>query len=453
MDNDEHATYGAFAVGDRHMTDIGLLLVLILINGLFAMSEIALVSSRQARLQQLADVRHPGAAQALRLHADPTHFLSTVQVGITSIGILSGAVGESAIAIRVQAWLETVPPLAAYAEALSLVIMVVSLTYVSLILGELVPKRIGLTSPERIASLVAKPMSLLAAIVRPLVFLLAASTNLVVTLLRVSRTPPPAISVEEIKLLMEQGAQEGIFERTEQDLVANVLHLDDRHVGAILTPRSDVVFLDVRRPWDENAATLEANPHAVLPLCRGSLDDVVGVVHSATILGHMLRDETIALEALASPALFVPRTVTLMALLQEFKQRHVPIALVIDEFGGVNGLVSLTDVMAAIVGELPETRDEDPAIVKRDDGTYLVDGALEVTELERQLRLPLLTDNDDRQHYHTLGGLAMFVLGRVPHTGDTFERGAYRFEIVDMDGHRVDRVLVSLDAHDVSAPE
>jgi putative hemolysin len=247
------------------VTDLVLLLVLILINGVFAMSEIALVSSRKARLQQLADAGHPGAAQALRLSADPTHFLSTVQVGITSIGILSGAVGESAIALRVQAWLLTVPILAQYAQPLSLVFMVVSLTYVSLILGELVPKRLGLTSPERIASLVAKPMSLLATIGRPLVFLLSASTNLVVTLLRVSRTPQPTISVEEIKLLMEQGAQEGIFERTEQDLVANVLHLDDRHVGAILTPRSDVVFLDVRRPWDENATTLEANPHAVLP--------------------------------------------------------------------------------------------------------------------------------------------------------------------------------------------
>lgn len=342
-----------------------------------------------------------------------------------------------------QAWLLNVPALASYAEPLSLVVMVVSLTYVSLILGELVPKRLGLTSPERISSLVASPMSLLATIGRPLVFLLSASTNLVVTLLRVSRTPQPTTSVEEIKLLMEQGAQEGIFERSEQDLAANVLHLDDRHVGAILTPRSDVVFLDVRRPWDENAATLGASPHSVLPLCRGSLDDVVGVVRSATILGHMLRDETIELEALASPALFVPRTVTLMALLQEFKQRHVPIALVIDEFGGVNGLVSLADVMAAIVGELPDTTDEDPSIVEREDGTYLVDGALEVMQLERKLGVTLLTDEEDRQHYHTLGGLAMFELGRVPHIGDTFERGGCRFEVVDMDGHRVDRVLVS----------
>lgn len=434
------------------MTDLVLLLALILINGVFAMSEIALVSSRHARLQQLVDAAHPGAAQALRLSADPTHFLSTVQVGITSIGILSGAVGESAIAVRVQGWLLHVPVLAPFAEPLSLVAMVVSLTYVSLILGELVPKRLGLTSPERIASLVARPMSVLATVGRPLVLLLSASTNLVLTMLRVSRTPQPVVSVEEIKLLMAQGTQAGIFELAEQDLVENVLHLDDRHVGAILTPRADVVCLDVRQSWAENATTLQANPHAVLPVCRGGLDDVIGVAHSSVILGHLLRGERVDLEALATEALFVPRTITLMDLLQEFRQRHVPVALVIDEFGGVNGLVSLTDVMAAIVGELPETRDADPAIVTRDDGTHLVDGAIELATLERHLDLPLSSD-EDRHHYHTLGGLAMFVLGRVPRVGDVFAIGRCRLEIVDMDGHRVDRVLVGVDPPPTAGPE
>ena len=425
------------------MTDLVLLLVLILINGVFAMSEIALISARKARLQQIAREGRSGARLALKLSEDPTRFLSTVQVGITSIGILSGAVGESAIALRVQAWLETIPPLAPYAEPLSLAFMVVSLTYVSLILGELVPKRLGLTSPERIAALVARPMSMLAVIGRPLVYLLSASTDLVLRLLRVSRVAQPSISVEEIKLLMEQGAQEGVFEDTEQALVANVLHLDDRHVGGILTPRSDVVFLDVGRPWADNAAILERTPHSVLPVCRGGLDEVVGVVRSSTILGHLLRGEAVDLEAIASPALFVPRTVTLMALLQQFKQTHLPLALVVDEFGGVNGLASLTDVTAAIVGELPETADEDPSIVMREDGTYLVDGTVEMSRLEQLLRLPQPIDEDERQHYHTLGGLAMSALGRVPRTGDVFEHRGCRFEIVDMDGHRVDRVLVS----------
>lgn len=265
------------------MVELGLLLVLILINGVFAMSEIALVSSRTPRLQQLASEGHAGARLALSLAQDPTRFLSTVQVGITSIGILSGAVGESAIALHVQGWLTRFPPVAPYAEGLSLAIMVVSLTYVSLILGELVPKRLGLTSPERIASLVAGPMSILSSAGRPLVYLLSASTDLVLRLLRVSRTGQASTSDEEITLLMAQGAEEGVFDASEHAIVSNVLHLDDRYVGAIMTPRADVTFVDLTRSWPENARVLEANPHAVMPLCRGGLDEVVGVVRSSVI--------------------------------------------------------------------------------------------------------------------------------------------------------------------------
>lgn len=426
------------------MLELSLLLVLILINGVFAMSEIALVSSRKPRLQQLASEGHAGARLALSLADNPTRFLSTVQVGITSIGILSGAVGESAIALHVQAWLTRFPAVAPYAEGLSLAIMVVSLTYVSLILGELVPKRLGLTSPERIASLVARPMSILSAVGRPLVYLLSASTDLVLAALRVSRTTQPNTSDEEIKLLMAQGAEEGVFEPTEQAIVSNVLRLDDRYVGAILTPRADVTFVDVTRSWQENARVLAATPHAVIPVCRGGLDEVTGVVRSSAILGHLLKGEAVDLQALASPALFVPRTTTLMALLQQFKQSHLPVALVVDEFGGINGLVSLTDVTAAIVGDLPETTGGDPWLVERGDGTWLVDGAANVSQLEQALHLTIAGDEDERQHYHTLGGLAMYALGRVPRTGDAFERQGVRLEVVDMDGHRVDRVLVAL---------
>ncbi|HTU99804.1 MAG TPA: hemolysin family protein [Luteitalea sp.] len=425
------------------MAEIALLLFLILLNGIFAMSEIALVSARRPRLQQLAGAGQPGAERALALSADPTRFLSTVQVGITSIGILSGAVGESAIAIRVQAWLERVPALTPYAEGLSLAVMVVTLTYVSLIVGELVPKRLGLTSPERIAALVAGPMSMLASVGRPLVFLLTTSTNFVLRILRVSPMAQSGTSDEEVKLLMAQGTEEGVFAPAEQALVANVLHLDDRYVGAILTPRSDVVFLDVTRPWEENVRTLEDNPHTVLPVCRGSLDDVIGFVRSATLLGHVLRSDRIDLERLASPASFVPRSVTLMTLLQQFKQSHLPVALVVDEFGGINGLVSLTDVTAAIVGELPETAGDDPSIVRRDDGSVLAEGTLEVSVLAREVSWLGGAFEDEGPDYHTLGGFAMFVLGRVPRTGDQFERAGARFEIVDMDGHRVDRVLVT----------
>ena len=423
------------------MTDLLLLLVLILINGVFAMSEIALVSARKARLQQMAADGRAGAGRALALSEDPTRLLSTVQVGITSIGILSGALGESAIALRVQSWLATVPGLAPHAQPLSLLVMVVSLTYVSLILGELVPKRLGLTSPERIASLVAAPMALLARAGGPLVLVLSASTNAVLAILRVRRDAEPSTSDEEIKLLMAQGAAEGVFEPVEQALVANVLHLDDRRVAAILTPRPDVVVLDLTRPWPDNAAVLDRSPHSVLPVCRGGLDDVVGVVRSSTILQHLLRGEAVDLETLALPALFVPRGVTLMALLEQFRQAHLPVALVVDEFGGVDGLVSLADVTAAIVGDRLEPADADAAIVRRDDGSYLVDGALALDRLAATRQWT--PGASGRLGYRTLGGLAMTVLGRVPRTGDVFDCDGCRFEVVDMDGHRVDRLLVS----------
>jgi putative hemolysin len=434
------------------MTDLLLLLGLILLNGIFAMSEIALVSSRRARLMRLVESGQKGAARALELSADPTKFLSTVQVGITSIGILSGAVGESAIADRIRGPIAAVPLLAPYASSLALLIMVVVLTYVALILGELVPKRLGLTQPERIASLVAGPMSTLAAIGRPLVFILSKSTEVILTLLRISKVKQPAVSIEEIKIMMAEGTAEGVFEKTEQDLVTNVLNLDERHVAAVLTPRSDVIFLDANLTFEENHAALSTSPHSVLPLCRGHLDDVVGFVRSTEILSRVLRGARVDLVAMASPPLFVPRTVTLMALLQQFRQTHLPVALVVDEFGGVAGLVSLTDVTASIVGELPDTVDEDPAVVQRQDGTLLVDGALELDQLEQRLKTGLLKD-DDRRHYHTLGGLAMFALGRIPRVGDTFERSGHTFEIVDMDGNRVDRVLVTPAARHVVNPD
>jgi putative hemolysin len=424
------------------LTDLALLLALILLNGIFAMSEIALVSSRRARLQQLVDDGQHGAARALELSAEPTRFLSTVQVGITSIGILSGAVGESTIAVPLRVVFESVPFLAPHAQGLALGAMVVVLTYVSLILGELVPKRLGLTSPERIAAFVAGPMTTLATIGRPVVWLLAKSTDFVLTLLGVSRVKPQAITVEEIKGMMEQGTEEGVFERAEQELVANVLHLDDRHVGAVLTPRSDIVYLDLELPFDENRRTLMESPHTVMPVCKGGLDDVVGLVRSRDILAGVLRGDQLEFAALSTPPLFVPRTVSLMALLQQFRLTHLPVALVVDEFGGVVGLVSLTDVTAAIVGELPAAAGDDPSIVTRQDGSLLVDGAVEIAVLERRLDVELLVE-DERSHYHTLGGLAMFVLGRIPRVGDTFDRAGIGFEVVDMDGNRVDRLLVT----------
>jgi putative hemolysin len=423
-------------------TDLVLVFILILINGLFAMSEIAIVSARRARLVQLAEAGNSGAQRAMQLAAEPTRFLSSVQVGITSIGILNGAIGEAAVVTRLNGFFEQVPALAPYARALAMGTMVVVLTYVSLILGELVPKRLALIHPELIASIVARPMQIVSTAARPLVLLLTVSTDTILRLLRVRHVKQPAVTVEEIKVLVEQGAEEGVFEATEHELVTNVLNLDQRHVGSIITPRSDIVYVDVRDSVEKNRERLGDAQLNVLPLCDGGLDHVLGFVRATKVLEQVLGTNTLELPSLAEPALYVPETMTLMKLLEQFKRMHLPLALVVDEFGDVEGLATMTDVIAAIVGDLPSEPGEEPAIVRREDGSWLMDGSLDLEAVARTLDDDSLLTDEDRQHYHTLGGLAMLALGRVPRTGDVFERDAWRFEIVDMDGNRVDRVMV-----------
>jgi putative hemolysin len=424
------------------LTDLSLILLLILLNGVFAMSEIAIVGSRRGRLVQLAEAGGSGARAALEPTAEPTRFLASVQVGITGIGILSGAIGEATIAVRLRGILEQVPVAAPFAETLSIGLMVILLTYFSLILGELVPKRLALTHPEAIASVIARPMAILAALGRPIVTILSVSTDSILRMFGVRQVPKPKVTLEEIRLLLAQGANEGVFERTEHEMVTNILNLDDRHVGAVLTPRVDMVFLDLRDAQDVTRAKLHQDAHNVLPLCDGGLDRVVGFVRATAVLEHLLEKGSIDLSALAEDALFVPETMSLMKLLEQFKRTHLPVALVVDEFGDVEGLVSMTDVIASIVGDLPAEPGEEPMIVQRDDGSWLLDGSLDLETALRTLDVEaLLTDEDP--HSHTIGGLAMIALGRVPRTGDVFERGGHRFEVVDMDGNRVDRVLVS----------
>jgi len=423
--------------------DVLLLLLLIALNGIFAMSEIAVVSARRARLIQLAEDGSKGARHALTLASEPTRFLSSVQVGITSIGILNGAIGEGVIAARLRPALEQVPLLAPYADTLSLAIMVAVLTYVSLIIGELVPKRIALIHPETIASVIARPMEVVAGVTRPIVFLLSVSTDSILRLFRVRQAKQPGVTADEIRVMLEQGAEEGVFEPTEHELVTNVLNLDERHVGAVLTPRSDVVYVDIRDSVDTLREKLREQPHSVLPLCDGSLDKVLGFVRSTKVLERFLERGQPDLPSLAEPPLFVPETMTLMKLLEQFKRTHLPIALVVDEFGDVEGLVSFTDVISSIVGDLPTEPGEEPAIVQREDGSWLLDGAVDLDTALRTLEAEAIVSDEDRQHFHTLGGLAMVALGRVPRTGDVFERGDYRFEVVDMDGNRVDRILAS----------
>jgi putative hemolysin len=425
------------------LLDIAFLLTLILINGALAMSEIAVISARPARLIELAENGRAAAKRALKLASEPTKFLSTVQVGITAIGILSGAIGEATVAVRLRTVFERVPMLAPHAEPLSVGVMVVALTYVSLILGELVPKRLALTRPEWIATVVAAPMQALATAAKPMVWILMRSTDTIVRLLGAPTGGQPAVSHEEIKVLLEQGTREGVFEQSEREMMTNVLELDQRSVSSVLTPRAEVVFLDIREPQDAMRKKLRTSPHSVLPLCDGGLDQVIGFVRASRLLDPMLESGAFDPAKAAEPAHFVPHSMNLMRLLQQFKATHLPLALVVDEYGGVDGLVSLTDVVSAIVGNLPTEAGEEPAVVKRPDGSWLVDGSLDIETAEKTLGVESLSGDDETTDYHTVGGLAMEALGRIPRTGDVFERGGLQFEVVDMDGHRVDRLLIS----------
>jgi len=269
------------------------------------------------------------------------------------------------------------------------------------------------------------------------------STDSILRLFRVRQAKQPGVTADEIRVMLEQGAEEGVFEPTEHELVTNVLNLDERHVGAVLTPRSNIVYVDIRDSVDTLREKLREQPHSVLPLCDGSLDKVLGFVRSTKVLERFLERGQPDLPSLAEPPLFVPETMTLMKLLEQFKRTHLPIALVVDEFGDVEGLVSFTDVISSIVGDLPMEPGEEPAIVQREDGSWLLDGAVDLDTALRTLEAEAMISDEDRQHFHTLGGLAMVALGRVPRTGDVFERGDYRFEVVDMDGNRVDRILAS----------
>lgn len=425
------------------LIDVLFVLTLILLNGAFALSELAVISSRRARLVQMAESGSAGARQVLALAAEPTQFLSTVQIGITTIGVLSGAIGEATIAGHIQAGFEKVAVLAPYAGSLSLALTVGAITYVSLILGELVPKRLALTHPERIAAVVARPMRAVATAGRPVVSLLSASTEAVLRLLGVRNVRRTAVTMEEIKVLIEQGTEEGVLEPSEHEMMTNVLNLDERRVVTVLTPRSDIVFLDLQDSPERNRERLRKEPHDVLPLCDGGLDHVVGFVRTRRVLEQVLAGDAVDLAALVEAALFVPETMSLMSLLEQFKRANLTAALVIDEFGEVEGLVSLTDVIGAIVGDLPSESQEEPSIVRREDGTWLLDGALDLSLVARTLADDTFFSADDARLYHTLGGLTMLALGRVPRTGDVFERGNYRFEVVDMDGNRVDRVLAT----------
>lgn len=423
--------------------DIFIIFVLFFLNGIFAMAEIAIVSSRKVRLQQWAEEGHRGAIAALKLADEPTRFLSTIQIGITLIGILSGAFGEAAIADRLIPYFASVPLLADFARPLALGITVLLITYFSLIIGELVPKRIGMQNPEVLATVLAPPMLLLARATRPLVRFLSLSTETVLRVLGVKKPKEPSITEEEIKVLMEQGAEEGIFERAEQELVENIFSLDEKKVVSIMTQRKDIVALDIDDPLEDNLRIIKESVFTRYPVCKGGFENVLGMIQAKDLLHRLLDDKSVTLEGLVRPPLYVPEAISPMQLLEQFKRTRNHTALVVDEYGEIEGLVSINDVMEAIVGDLPtEASDSDEEIVQRDDGSWLVDGMMSLDDFKEHFDLDMI-EGEETGDFQTVAGFVIFMLGRVPATADRVEWGGFTFEVVDMDRTRVDKLLVT----------
>ncbi|HJV54214.1 MAG TPA: hemolysin family protein [Noviherbaspirillum sp.] len=422
--------------------EIAILLGLILLNGLFAMSEIALVTARRARLQKLADAGDAAAGAAIQLGDDPNRFLSTVQIGLTSIGILNGILGEATLAQPFALWLEQLGMRQTVSHYFATGLVVVSITYFTIVLGELVPKRIGQISPEPIARLVARPMLWLAAASKPFVHLLSGSTQLVLRTFGVNERAEPSVTQEEINLLLAEGSSAGVIEQHEHQMVRNVFRLDDRQIASLMVPRGDVVYFDVEESLDTNLKRFENTDHSRYPVLRGGWGEVLGVATARQLLAQTLRGEKPSLTQLLQPAVFVPESLTGMELLENFKNSGVQLAFIVDEYGEVQGIVTLQDVMEAITGEFKTPRGEESWAVQREDGSWLLDGLIPVPELKDRLGLRGVPE-EERGRYNTLSGMMMLLLGRLPQTGDRCDWEDWNFEIVDLDGKRIDKVLAT----------
>lgn len=425
------------------MIEIIIIFVLLCLNGLLAMSEIAIVSAKKGRLEQAAQRGERGAASALNLAQSPTRFLSTVQVGITLIGILAGAFGEAAIADDLQRYFAQWPAFQPYARAIATTIVVLAITYFSLVIGELVPKRMALNHPEQIARLVAAPMQLLSRLTAPLVHFLSLSTDFVLLLLGSKSGRNEDVTEEDIRGMIEKGTEAGVIHETEQELVERVFKVGDLRVTALMIPRTEIDWLGADYPIERIRVAVAASSHSHFPVCRGGLDELIGVVHVKDMVKHgLMAGTTIDLTALAQRPMFVPETTLALDLLNQFKQGSRHLAFVVDEFGGIEGLITLNDIVEAIIGEIVLAGEEHaPMIVEREDGSWLIDGMLPIAELKRRLKLESLPKEDEAD-YQTVGGMVITQFGQIPRTGQRFELDQYTFEVIDMDRHRVDKVLV-----------
>jgi putative hemolysin len=419
------------------------LAALILLNGIFAMSEIALVTARKARMQKLLDEGDRAATAAVRLGEDPTRFLSAIQIGITSISVLNGIVGEAVLAAPLAIWLVSlgVPQRYASYGATGLVVLVI--TYFAIVVGELVPKRLGQSHPETIARIVARPIDWLAIVAKPFVKLLSLSTQAILGLLGVKDNAGRAVTEEEIHAMLAEGRSAGVIEKQEHTMVRNVFRLDDRQIASLMVPRSDIVTLDADAPFEENLERIDHSGHARFPVIRGSLDNVLGIVNARQWLTRALRERerSLAGQPLQQP-LYVPDTLTGMELLDNFRTSDVQMAFVVDEYGEVQGIVTLQDLIEAITGEFHPRDPRTSWAMQRDDGSWLLDGHIPVPELKDRLQLKTVPE-EERGRYHTLSGMIMWLTGRLPRVSDKVDWENWRLEIVDMDGKTIDKVLAT----------
>ena len=424
------------------LTEVLIILGLILLNGFFSMSEMAIVSAKKNRLQTKANKGSKKAATALKLAENPNQFFSTVQFGITLIGILSGAFGGATLAEKIGQEIAKISGFERYGEGIGVAIVVILITYLSLVVGELVPKRIALNSAEKVSVSVAGIMNFLSKLAKPFVFLLSKSTNLLLNILGVKAASEPAVTEEDLKNMLMEGKQTGVIEESEQTMVERIFRLSDRDVSAVMTPRTEIVFLELDDTQEEILQKITESPYSRFPVISESYDDVIGIVNSKDLLLQLSSKGKIDLEAAMQDAFFLPETTPALETVEILKKSGFEIALIIDEYGGVLGLVGMGDILQSIIGNVSSPLEkEDKEVVLRDDGSWLFDGMLQIDELKEHLGIERLPEEEEGR-YETLSGLMMAVLNRIPLTGDYFDWNDFRFEVVDMDGRRVDRVMV-----------
>jgi putative hemolysin len=419
-----------------------IILILVVLNGILAMSEIAIVSSRRIKLQKMSKEGNIGAGIALELMDSPNQFLSTVQIGITLIGIFAGAFGGATIALNLGSYLNQFEFLRPYSDFISVFIVVLFITYLSLIIGELVPKRIAIDNPERIAVKIAKPMKILSNITKPIVYFLSGSMDIVLKLLGVKKPEEEVVAEDEIKLLIEEGRRTGEFEKAEEDIINRVFELDERRINTIMTPKTEIVWLDVNEPEEEILKTVFESNHSILPVSDGFLDNFLGVVQVKDLIKMCSLHSGLDLKNHLKEPLIVPESSYALNVLKQFKKtaEDVHIAIIVDEYGDIEGLITLYDILEAIVGDLPTT--EELKAIKRSDGSWLIDGLINIDEFKPIFDVKELP-NEESSNYQTLAGFIITYLGKIPDTGERFTWNGLQFEIIDMDGYHIDKVLVS----------